>query len=86
MQHWYQAALVNHKKPPNRPKIDNQSIKSNSKNAHVPRKQANKQAIKKSKSSKALGPDDISPIMLKRLGPSGISFLSNFLPVASTNV
>ena len=36
-------------------------------------------AIKKSKSSKAIGPDGISPIMLKHLGPAGISFLSNLL-------
>ena len=33
-------------------------------------------AIKKSKNSKALGPDDMSPIMLKHLGPHGISYLT----------
>ena len=33
-------------------------------------------AIKKSKSSKALGPDGISPIMLKNLGPNAINFLT----------
>ena len=35
-----------------------------------------KKAIQKSKSSKALGPDDISPIMLKNIGPHGINFLT----------
>ena len=34
------------------------------------------EAIKQAKSSKALGPDDISPIMLKHLGPYGIKFLT----------
>ena len=34
-------------------------------------------AIKKSKNSKALGPDEISPIMLKHLGPHGIKHLTN---------
>jgi hypothetical protein len=34
------------------------------------------EAIDKSKNSKALGPDDISPIMLKHLGPKGIRFLT----------
>ena len=35
-----------------------------------------KKAIQKSKSSKALGPDDISPIMLKNIGENGINFLT----------
>ena len=34
-------------------------------------------AIKESKNSKALGPDNISPIMLKHLGKSGIKYLTN---------
>ena len=34
-------------------------------------------AIKKSKNSKALGPDNISPVMLKNLGPHGINFLTS---------
>ena len=34
-------------------------------------------AIKKSKNSKALGPDEISPIMLKHLGPHGLKHLTN---------
>ena len=34
-------------------------------------------AIKKAKNSKAMGPDGISPNMLKHLGPYGIIFLSN---------
>ncbi len=34
-------------------------------------------AIKKAKNSKALGPDDLSPIMLKHLGPHGIKFLTD---------
>ena len=33
-------------------------------------------AIKKAKSSKALGPDNLSPIMLKNLGPSAINYLT----------
>ena len=33
-------------------------------------------AIKKAKSSKALGPDGLSPIMLKNLGPHAINFLT----------
>ena len=35
------------------------------------------EAIKKSKNSKAIGPDLISPIMLKHLGPNAISYLTN---------
>ena len=34
-------------------------------------------AIKKSKASKALGPDDLSPVMLKHLGNNGIKFLTD---------
>ena len=34
-------------------------------------------AIKKSKSSRALGHDELSPIMLKYLGPFGIKYLTN---------
>ena len=34
------------------------------------------EAIRKAKSSKAIGPDGISPIMLKNLGPHGFKFLS----------
>ncbi|MCP4055272.1 MAG: reverse transcriptase family protein [Mesoflavibacter sp.] len=33
-------------------------------------------AIKKAKNSKAVGPDGLSPIMLKNLGPHGIKFLT----------
>ena len=33
--------------------------------------------IKKTKSSKAIGPDGISPIMLKHLGPAGLAYLTN---------
>ncbi len=36
-----------------------------------------REAIRKSKNSKALGPDGISPVMLKHLGPKGIEFLTN---------
>ena len=35
-----------------------------------------KEAIKVSKSSKAVGPDGISPIMLKHLGSNGMDFLA----------
>ena len=34
-------------------------------------------AIKKAKNSKAMGPDSISPIMLKHLGPNGINYLTH---------
>lgn len=34
-------------------------------------------AIKESKSLKAVGPDNLSPIMLKHLGKIGISFLTD---------
>ena len=34
-------------------------------------------AIKKAKSSKALGPDKISPVMMKHLGTKGIAYLTN---------
>ena len=33
--------------------------------------------IKKSKASKALGPDELSPLMLKHIGLNGMSFLAN---------
>lgn len=36
-------------------------------------------AVKAAKTSKALGPDGISPIMLKHLGPFGIDFITNML-------
>ena len=39
------------------------------------------EAIKKAKSSKALGPDGLSPIMLKHLGPNGIKYLTNIFNV-----
>lgn len=35
-----------------------------------------KEAIKKSKKSKALGPDDLSPLMLHYIGPQGIKYLT----------
>ena len=34
------------------------------------------EAIKKSRCSKALGPDNLSPVMLKHLGPKGIKYLT----------
>ena len=34
-------------------------------------------AIKKAKNSKAMGPDNISPVMMKHLGPKAISYLTN---------
>ena len=34
-------------------------------------------ALKNSKNSKALGPDNISPIMLKHIGTHGINYLTN---------
>ena len=34
-------------------------------------------AIKKSKNSKALGPDNLSPLMLKQIGPQAIAYLTN---------
>ena len=34
-------------------------------------------AIKKSKNSKALGPDNISPIMIKHLGPTAITYITS---------
>ncbi len=34
-------------------------------------------AIKKAKNSKAIGPDGLSPIMLKHLGPHGVKFLTS---------
>ena len=34
-------------------------------------------AIKTSKASKAIGPDGMSPIMLKKIGPKGISYLTH---------
>ena len=36
-----------------------------------------KEVIKKCKNSKAMGPDGISPIMLKQLGPKAISYLTH---------
>lgn len=39
-------------------------------------------AIKKSKNSKALGPDGISPIMLKNLGPNGIKYLTRLFNIS----
>ena len=43
------------------------------------------EAIKKSKSSKALGPDGISPIMIKHLGPNGIKVLTNIYNLSVNN-
>lgn len=36
-------------------------------------------AIKKSKASKALGPDNLAPLMLKKLGAHGLSFLTTMI-------
>ena len=36
-----------------------------------------RKAIKKSKNSKTVGPDELSPIMLKHIGDHGISYLAN---------
>lgn len=36
-------------------------------------------AIKKIKNSKAMGPDDISPVMLKHIGTKGMEFLTKLL-------
>ena len=36
-----------------------------------------RKAIKKAKNSKAMGPDHISPIMMKHIGENGINFLTN---------
>ena len=49
--------------------------------AHSFSNQQTKKAIKASKSSKAMGPDDISPIMLKHLGDKGINFLTGIYNV-----
>ncbi len=38
-------------------------------------------AIKKAKSSKALGPDGLSPIMLKNIGPNAITYLTNIFNI-----
>ncbi len=35
------------------------------------------EAIKRAKNSKAIGPDGLSPVMLKHLGPNGIKFLTS---------
>ena len=35
------------------------------------------EAIKKAKNSKSLGPDNLSPIMLKNIGPAAINFITN---------
>ena len=43
------------------------------------------EAIKKSKSSKALGPDGLSPIMLKHLGPKGIKYLTDIFNLSLLN-
>ena len=34
-------------------------------------------ALKKTKNSKALGPDNLSPLMLKKIGPNAINYLAN---------
>ena len=44
-----------------------------------------REAIRKSKNSKALGPDGISPVMLKNLGPKGIEFLTNIYNFSVNN-
>ena len=56
--------LRNLKKPPKDPEV-------------VITEEQTAKAIKAAKNSKALGPDDISPQMLKNLGPHGIKFLTN---------
>ena len=39
------------------------------------------EAIKKSKSSRAIGPDGLSPIMLKNIGPNAINYLTNIFNI-----
>ena len=64
-----------------KPKQESRSINRNLKNSSSPHviiteEQVTK-SIKKSKNSKALGPDGISPIMLKHLGKNGTKLLTN---------
>ena len=43
-----------------------------------------KKAIKKAKCSKAVGPDGLSPIMLKYLGPAGLALLPDSTTTTSS--
>lgn len=42
------------------------------------------QAIKKCKNSKAVGPDGISPVMMKKLGPNGIDYPRTYVQFVIT--
>lgn len=37
------------------------------------------EAVRDTKPSNALGPDEIAPIMLKHMGPNAVSYLTNLL-------
>ena len=72
-----QYTPTNNKKPDQRLKNYLRKLKKPSKDAKITFTPTQvKKAIQKSKSSKALGPDNISPIMLKNIGQNGINFLT----------
>ena len=77
------SSVVTHKSSCESRKIY-KNIQKNKRDDH-PRHTAEqtKEAIKKSKSSKALGPDKISNLHLKHLGPIGISYLTDIFNLSS---
>ncbi len=82
--------LLNRQYTPSAPKRPSKQFRQTIR--HIKRKKADKvynytpqqvkEAIKASKNSKAIGPDGISPIMLKHLGEKGVEYLATLINIA----
>ena len=70
------SAVVHHKSSRESRNITENIRKNNLDNPHVHSDVETKEAIKKSKASKAIGPDKICNLHLKHLGKEGISYLT----------
>ena len=70
------SAVVHHKSSRESRIITDNIRKNNLDNQHAHTDDETKEAIKKSKASKAIGPDNITNLHLKHLGNKGISFLT----------
>ena len=78
------SSVVHHKSSKESRKITKNVRKNNLDDHPVHTAEQTKEAIKKSKSSKALGPDKISNLHLKHLGPNGISYLTKIFNHSSS--
>lgn len=78
------SSVVHHKSSKESRKITKDIRKNNLNDHPTHTAEQTKEAIKQSKSSKALGPDKISNLHLKHLGPNGISYLTKIFNLSSS--